>query len=213
MNESILVVDDDTEVRETLSSVLLDEGYLVEAVKSGKDAIRASETAYFDVALIDMELPDMKGIEILRRLKEKQPGMVRIIITGFPSLENAVKAVNEGAHGYVLKPFNMAELLKMIRKRLDEKATEYLHMRTEMEKNTVFSHLCIRYYNVAGLLPARLSCRLLCSFRILHELWSCVSFQKRMESRLYAVASAPAPPSTAWLLPLRLRVLPQWDRP
>lgn len=139
MNESILVVDDDTEVRETLSSVLLDEGYLVEAVKSGKEAIRASETAYFDVALIDMELPDMKGIEILRRLKEKQPGMVRIIITGFPSLENAVKAVNEGAHGYVLKPFSMAELLKMIRKRLDEKATEYLHMRTEMEKNTVFS--------------------------------------------------------------------------
>jgi DNA-binding NtrC family response regulator len=86
-----------------------------------------------------MELPDMKGIEILRRLKEKQPGMVRIIITGFPSLENAVKAVNEGAHGYVLKPFNMAELLKMIRKRLDEKAVEYLHIRTEMEKNTVFS--------------------------------------------------------------------------
>jgi DNA-binding NtrC family response regulator len=139
LNESILVVDDDTEVRETLSSVLLDEGYLVEAVKSGKEAIRASETAYFDVALIDMELPDMKGIEILRRLKEKQPGMVRIIITGFPSLENAVKAVNEGAHGYVLKPFNMAELLKMIRKRLDEKAVEYLHIRTEMEKNTVFS--------------------------------------------------------------------------
>ena len=60
MNESILVVDDDTEVRETLSSVLLDEGYLVEAVKSGKEAIRASETAYFDVALIDMELADMK---------------------------------------------------------------------------------------------------------------------------------------------------------
>jgi two-component system response regulator AtoC len=139
LNESILVVDDDTEVRETLSSVLLDEGYFVEAVKSGKEAIRASETAYFDVALIDMELPDMKGIEILRRLKEKQPGMVKIIITGFPSLENAVKAVNEGAHGYVLKPFNMSELLKMIRKRLDEKAVEYLHIRTEMEKNAVFS--------------------------------------------------------------------------
>ena len=139
MNESILVVDDDTEVRETLSSVLLDEGYLVEAVKSGKEAIRASETAYFDVALIDMELPDMKGIEILRRLKEKQPGMVKIIITGFPSLENAVKAVNEGAHGYVLKPFNMSELLKMIRKRLDEKAAECLHIRMEMEKNTLFS--------------------------------------------------------------------------
>ena len=139
MNESILVVDDDAEVRETLSTVLLDEGYLVETVKSGKEAIRASETAYFDVALIDMELPDMKGIEILHRLKEKHPRMVQIIITGFPSLENAVKAVNEGAHGYVLKPFDVGELLKMIRKRLDEKATEYLNIRTEMEKNSVFS--------------------------------------------------------------------------
>lgn len=139
MNESILVVDDDAEVRETLSSVLLSEGYLVETVKTGKEAIGASETAYFDVALIDMELPDMKGIEILRRLKEKQPGMVKIIITGFPSLENAVKAVNEGAHGFVLKPFNIGELLKMIRKRLDEKAVEYIHIRKELEKSTLFS--------------------------------------------------------------------------
>jgi two-component system response regulator AtoC len=139
LDESILVVDDDTEVRETLSSVLLNEGYLVETVKTGKEAIRASERAYFDVALIDIELPDMKGIEILRKLKEKQPRMVKIIITGFPSLENAVKAVNEGAHGYILKPFNIGELLKMIRKRLDEKAAEYLRIRTEMEKNTLFS--------------------------------------------------------------------------
>jgi DNA-binding NtrC family response regulator len=139
LNESILVVDDDAEVRETLSSVLLSEGYLVETVKNGKEAIKASETAYFDVALIDMELPDMKGIEILRRLKEKQPRIVMIIITGFPSLEYAVKAVNEGAHGYVLKPFNVAELLKMLRKCLDEKAAEYFHIRTEMEKNTAFS--------------------------------------------------------------------------
>jgi DNA-binding NtrC family response regulator len=139
LNESILVVDDDYEIRETLSSVLLSEGYMVETVKNGKEAIKASETAYFDVALIDMELPDMNGIEILRRLKEKQPRMVMIIITGFASLENAVKAVNEGAHGYVLKPFNVGELLKMLRKRLDEKAAEYFRIRTEMEKNNVFS--------------------------------------------------------------------------
>jgi len=139
LNESILVVDDDAEIRETLSSVLESEGYLVEAVKNGKEAVKACETAYFDVALIDMELPDMNGIEILRRLKEKQPRMIMIIITGFASLENAVKAVNEGAHGFVLKPFNVGELLKMVRKRLDEKAAEYFHMRTEMEKNTVFS--------------------------------------------------------------------------
>jgi DNA-binding NtrC family response regulator len=139
LNESILVVDDDDDVRDTLSSVLLNEGYVVETANNGKEAIKASEKAYFDVALIDVELPDMKGIDILHKLKEKQPGMIQIIITGFPSLENAVKAVNEGAVGFILKPFNIGELLKMLRKRLDEKATEYLHIRTEIEKNNQFS--------------------------------------------------------------------------
>ena len=139
MNASILIVDDDADIRETLSSVLLDEGYLVETAKNGKEAIKASETQYFDVALVDMELPDMKGIEILRKLKEKHPGMVKIVITGFPSLENAVKAVNEGAHGYLLKPFKIGDLLAMIRKRLDEKAAEYFHIQKEMEKSTLFS--------------------------------------------------------------------------
>ena len=143
MNESILVVDDDAQVRKTLSSILLDEGYLVETVENGKQAIRALEKAYFDLALIDIELPGMKGTELLLRLKEKQPKMVRIIITGFPSLENAVKAVNEGANGYVLKPFDAEELLKMIRKQLDEKAAEQIRTwvaKSEMErKNSIFS--------------------------------------------------------------------------
>ena len=143
MNESILVVDDDTNVRKTLCSILLNEGYLVETMGNGKQAMRALEKAYFDLALIDIELPDMKGTELLLKLKEKQPKMVRIIITGFPSLENAVKAVNEGANGYVLKPFEAEELLKMIRKQLDEKAAEQLRTwiaKSEMErKNTMFS--------------------------------------------------------------------------
>jgi DNA-binding NtrC family response regulator len=143
LNESILVVDDDINVRKTLCSILLNEGYLVETVENGKRAIRALEKAYFDLALIDIELPDMKGTELLLRLKEKQPKMVKIIITGFPSLENAVETVNEGANGYVLKPFNAEELLKMIRKQLDERATEQLRTwieKSEIErKNAIFS--------------------------------------------------------------------------
>jgi DNA-binding NtrC family response regulator len=143
LNESILIIDDDTHVRKTLSSILLDEGYCVETVENGKQAIRALEKAYFDLALVDIELPDMKGTELLLRLKEKQPKMAKIIITGFPSLENAIKAVNEGANGYILKPFDAEELLKIIRKQLDEKAAEQLRTwieKSEMEqRNTVFS--------------------------------------------------------------------------
>jgi DNA-binding NtrC family response regulator len=128
---SILIVDDDAGVRNMLSSVLSNEGYIVEAVKNGKEAIKTCEKSVFDVALIDVELPDIKGTELLNRLKKMQPKMIRIIITGHPSLESAMKAVNERADGYVLKPFEVVELLEIIRKLFAEKTNEYLRIFTE----------------------------------------------------------------------------------
>jgi DNA-binding NtrC family response regulator len=131
---SILVVDDDVGVRTMLSSVLSKEGFLVEEVENGKQAVKACEKSFFDVALIDVELPDMKGTELLDRLKRIQPKMIRIIITGHPSLESAMKAVNERADGYVLKPFQVPELLLKIRKLLEEKTDEYFRVYTEATK-------------------------------------------------------------------------------
>lgn len=81
---SILIVDDDTGVRNMLSSVQNGEGYLVEAVENGKKAIKACEESLFDVALIDIELPDMKGTELLNRLKKMQPKMIRKSSRGIP---------------------------------------------------------------------------------------------------------------------------------
>ena len=86
--------------------------------KMGKKAIHMCEKTPFDVALIDIELPDIKGTELLHLLNEKQPKMVRIIITGHPSLENAAKSVNEKADGYIMKPFDVPELLGMMKKLL-----------------------------------------------------------------------------------------------
>jgi DNA-binding NtrC family response regulator len=129
-----LIVDDDQEVRDTLISVLKDEGYLVETAENGKKAIRICEKVPFDVALIDIELPDIKGTELLRVLNEKQPKMVKIIITGHPSIENAAKSVNEKADGYILKPFNVPELLAMIKKLIEEKTNEYLKMFAYVEQ-------------------------------------------------------------------------------
>jgi DNA-binding NtrC family response regulator len=128
---SILIVDDDAGVRNMLSSVLSNEGYIVEAVKNGREAIKTCEKSVFDIALIDVELPDIKGTELLNRLKKMQPKMIRIIITGHPSLESAMKAVNERADGYVPKPFEVVELLAMITKLLTEKTNEYLRIFTE----------------------------------------------------------------------------------
>ena len=117
-----------------LSSILDGEGYSVEAVENGKKAINICEKSLFDVALIDIDLPDIKGTELLHRLKEIQPKMVRIIITGHPSIENAAKSVNEKADGYVLKPFNVVELLEMIKRLVAEKQNEYFQMFTEVER-------------------------------------------------------------------------------
>jgi len=141
---NILIIDDDAQIRSMLSSILEDEGYSVEAVENGKKAIKTCEKMSFDIALIDVDLPDIKGVDLLPKLKQMQPKMVKIIITGNPSIDNAVKAVNEKSDGFILKPFNVPQLLEMIRKRLDEKKNEYFQMFTEVENakknNPVFNY-------------------------------------------------------------------------
>lgn len=139
MFSSILVVDDDEEVRKMLSAILEEGGYSVETAKNGRDAVKICKKFSFDAALIDIELPDTKGIELLSMLKKIRPKMVKIIITGYPSLENAIKAVNEKADGYVLKPFKAELLLELISKLLAEKENEYFGIFREVEeakKNT-----------------------------------------------------------------------------
>jgi DNA-binding NtrC family response regulator len=129
-----LIVDDDPEVRNTLTVILENESYLVQTAENGKKAIHMCEKSPFDVALIDIELPDIKGTELLHILSEKHPKMVRIIITGHPSIENAAKSVNEKADGYIMKPFNVPELLGMIKKLTEEKKNAYFKMFAEVEQ-------------------------------------------------------------------------------
>jgi two-component system NtrC family response regulator len=131
---SILVVDDEKEIRAMLSTILKENGYIVETVENGKQALKASEKGCFDAALLDIELPDIKGTELLQSLKKTQPKMVNIIMTGHPSIENAVKAVNNKADGYVLKPFDIPLLLETIKKCIDAKTNAYFQMFAEVEK-------------------------------------------------------------------------------
>ena len=144
---SVLVVDDDVGIRKTLSRILEKEGYFVATVENGEQAIEASNERFFNVALIDIRLPDMEGTKLLERLKETEPKMVKIIITGYPSLNNAIEAVNKDADGYILKPFDAGGLLAMIKRRLkkqtknmkysEEKVVEYIEARVrqvELEK-------------------------------------------------------------------------------
>lgn len=114
----ILVVDDEESIRKSLAAVLEEKGYAVDTAENGKEAIEKSETKSYNLALVDIRLPDMDGVRLLASMKETVPKMVKIILTGYPSVENAVEAVNKGADGYIVKPFDMNKLLDMIKEHL-----------------------------------------------------------------------------------------------
>lgn len=122
----ILIVDDEAGIRDSLQEILLQEGYKTETAKTGKEAIEAFQKETFDVAIIDIKLPDMDGTTLLDALKKFEPNLIRIIITGFPSLENAVQSINSGADGYIVKPFKPQKLIEQIKERLERRQKEKL---------------------------------------------------------------------------------------
>ena len=136
---SVLVVEDDTNIRETLSTILQQEGYKTDTAKNGQEAIEKSKTKFFNLALLDIKLPDMEGTKLLTTMHKNLPKMVKIMITGYPSLENAVEALNQGADAYIIKPVKLDKLLALIAEKLeeqrqaekmtDEKVTEWIKTR------------------------------------------------------------------------------------
>jgi len=137
----ILVVDDDESIRKVLATILEEKGYVVDTAENGKEAIEKSNAKFYNLALIDIRLPDMEGTQLLTAMKETTPKMVKIIITGYPSLQNAVEAVNKGADAYILKPFNMDSVLNTIQEHLkkqqeakkysEEKVAEFIETRAK----------------------------------------------------------------------------------
>ena len=128
----ILIVDDDESIREVLTSILTDEGYIVDAVDTGEKAIKATHEKFYNLVLIDIRLPDMEGTKLLTELKDTVPRMRKIIITGYPTLQNAIEAVNRGADAYIVKPINMDEALKTIREQLRKQAEEKKYSEQKM---------------------------------------------------------------------------------
>ncbi|HMK84184.1 MAG TPA: response regulator [Candidatus Bathyarchaeia archaeon] len=126
MNESarILVIDDEESIRRTISMTLEHAGYVVDTAENGNQAITRTEANFYNLALIDIRLPDMEGTELLSSLRETTPRMVKIILTGYPTLENAIKATNNGVDAYLTKPVNADELLKVIKKHLEKQKQE-----------------------------------------------------------------------------------------
>jgi two-component system NtrC family response regulator len=120
----ILIVDDDENIRKVLTTILEDEGYIIESVGTAKKAIAKTGKKFYNLALIDIRLPDMEGIELLTRMTDTVPKMRKIIITGYPTLQNAVEAVNRGADAYIIKPFDVKKALRTIEEELIKQEEE-----------------------------------------------------------------------------------------
>ena len=114
----ILIVDDDENIRKTMKAILEDENYFVEIATNGKEAIQMSNEKMFNLALLDIRLPDMEGVELLKLMKEYVPRTRKIMVTGFPTIQNAVTAVNKKADAYLLKPVDVEKLLELVKEQL-----------------------------------------------------------------------------------------------
>lgn len=115
VKSGILVVDDDPNLRKTLADILRVKGYETAVAASGAEAIAAVERGMFSLALIDLMLPDMPGLEVMAHIKAISPLTEAIILTGHASMETAIEATGQGAFSYLLKPYQMDELLLTIR--------------------------------------------------------------------------------------------------
>jgi two-component system nitrogen regulation response regulator NtrX len=118
MRESILVVDDEAGVRGSLTGILGDEGYQVEAVESGEAALAVLEARRFDLLLLDVWLPRMDGLETLSRVRALDPEVPVVVISGHGSIETAVKAVRMGAQDFVEKPLSLEKTLTVVKNAL-----------------------------------------------------------------------------------------------
>jgi DNA-binding NtrC family response regulator len=130
----ILIVDDEKVMQESCARVFLKEGYHVSAVYSGEEAIERFDRESFDLVLLDLKMPGMGGIETLQRLKEKDPGLTVLIMTGYPSIETAVKAVKLGAYDYITKPFTPDVLRIAVSRALERQSLiiENQHLRMQL---------------------------------------------------------------------------------
>lgn len=96
-NSRILIVDDDKAICKTLSAILQSEGYETVTATTAKEALEKAKSSRFNLALLDIRLPDLNGTELLAQLQKISPDTIEIMVTGYPSLKNAVAALNSGA--------------------------------------------------------------------------------------------------------------------
>lgn len=138
---NIIIVDDDENIQKTMKAILEDEGYIVDLAGTGKEAIQKTNVKFYNLALLDIRLPDMEGVELLKLMKKNIPRTRKIMVTGYPSVQNAMAAVNKNADAYLVKPVDVERLLDTVEEQLrlqkeernfsEQKVAEFIESRVK----------------------------------------------------------------------------------
>jgi two-component system, NtrC family, response regulator PilR len=145
----IIVIDDEPGMREFLEIMLQKDGYIVETASDGPEAMDKIDNALFDLAITDIQMPVMNGIEVLKKINEKSPDTTVIMITAYASHETAIEAMKLGAYDYITKPFKIDEIKLVIKKALDKKKLERENTRLRKELETQYG-----FGNIIGRSPS-----------------------------------------------------------
>ncbi len=148
---NILVVDDELSIRESLSGWLQQDGYEVEAAADGMTALVRMQEKHYDIMLIDVKMPEMDGLTLLKKLKEIDPDTAVVMMTAHGAIQDAVEAMKLGAYDYLLKPFELEELSLTIEK--------LVHMQTLAMENLILKDRVAaisRFENLVGQSPPML---------------------------------------------------------
>jgi len=119
MKEKILVIDDEVSILEVVKLGLEEAGFKVDVFSDPIEALNAFSESNYDAVLTDINMPEMSGLEVLRRCKKINPESVVILITAYSSIDSAIEAIRGGALDYIRKPFRMEELILRLNEALD----------------------------------------------------------------------------------------------
>ncbi len=118
---NILLVDDQKNMRESLSIAFKRAGYKVDSAESGEQAVKLQEDHFYDLAIVDLKMEKMDGLEVLAHVKEINPSTEVIVMTAFGTIDSAIQAMRNGAYDYVTKPFQLSEILSITERALEKK--------------------------------------------------------------------------------------------
>lgn len=118
IKKNILIVDDDKFILNIFCRILQKQGYNVDVVETGQETLEKMNEKKYDLVLIDVNLPDVNGIDLVSKINSINPGIIKIILTGFPSIEDATNSMDQGVAAYLVKPVKSEELIALIANKL-----------------------------------------------------------------------------------------------